>query len=259
MEAFNILGDVIMCDERGSAVKGNSPFSLPFAPPSKHIYIGNTQYNSGEFPMGEIQTVQTKLDLSICEMCGRICRLLNTHHIIPRWLGGTDEYTMQICHTCHRKADSLFLQFVFDAHGERGYGHHPEKPELRRPIGHCDVCNKFITYRNAHHTLPIFMGGSDDDVIYVCPTCHAKADRRFLKLILNPNNIEGGYGTKWSDPTKKHSTMMMKQLNSINVDDNVRICICVLYNKNKDYFTIGNYFRNSYIRKEIRRGRKIVV
>lgn len=37
---------------------------------------------------------------------------LNTHHLIPRWLGGTDRDTIEICDTCHAALEVRFDNFI---------------------------------------------------------------------------------------------------------------------------------------------------
>jgi hypothetical protein len=108
-----------MSDERGMVDKGNSPFSFPSMLPSKPIYRGNAQYPIGEFPMSEVNTIQTQLDLPRCRMCGRIVNhTLHSHHAIPRYMECSgDEDIIQVCKSCHKRADTTFDRFVLDPFG----------------------------------------------------------------------------------------------------------------------------------------------
>jgi len=108
-----------MDDERGTVVKGNSPFSLPSVPPSKPINKGNAQYTIGEFPISEVDTIQTKL-VQPCEMCGKIVdHTLHSHHAIPRYMENSgDEDIIQVCLSCHRKADWNYDRFLLESTDE---------------------------------------------------------------------------------------------------------------------------------------------
>lgn len=52
--------------------------------------------------------------IGICEMCGRESkdRQLDSHHALPRRYGGTNEDIIQICRSCHGKADDKFNRYI---------------------------------------------------------------------------------------------------------------------------------------------------
>jgi hypothetical protein len=50
--------------------------------------------------------------MPICSMCRQEKKKIDTHHLIPRSWGGTDKDTIQVCSSCHRKAESKFNQIV---------------------------------------------------------------------------------------------------------------------------------------------------
>jgi len=72
----------------------------------------------GEAPM---VTVQQTFRLLECGMCRKLFGQLDTHHAIPRYLGGNNEDTIQVCKSCHKKADIRFDTLILDPF-EQGRG-----------------------------------------------------------------------------------------------------------------------------------------
>ena len=49
----------------------------------------------------------------ICFQCGNhIEEYISSHHIIPRWCGGTNDDIIEVCRSCHKKLDYLFDMFI---------------------------------------------------------------------------------------------------------------------------------------------------
>lgn len=53
-----------------------------------------------------------------CEVCGKMVKQTDTHHILPRALGGGDEDTIEVCKACHSKMDRWIESFIV-AKGEK--------------------------------------------------------------------------------------------------------------------------------------------
>jgi len=49
-----------------------------------------------------------------CEFCSKKIenRLTDTHHLIPRIIGGKDEDTLEVCRSCHTKLDNRIKNFI---------------------------------------------------------------------------------------------------------------------------------------------------
>jgi hypothetical protein len=99
------------------------------------------KYTSNEYNQSlgeERMTEQAKLDIPTCQMCGKaIGTTLSTHHVIPRFLGIDDETTIEICRTCHTKADRRFIHLLLDPFDDNGFGvsyAYPGKVNTRQRI-----------------------------------------------------------------------------------------------------------------------------
>lgn len=72
--------------------------------------------------------IQQQFELKRCEMCGEFATRLETHHQIPRYFGGKEDDTIQVCKSCHSKADQRFTKFLLEPFGEtRGTSWHDEE------------------------------------------------------------------------------------------------------------------------------------
>jgi len=49
--------------------------------------------------------------MGVCEFCGQEGRVA-THHLIPRWLGGLNGDTTQLCDGCHRRFEIKVSNFI---------------------------------------------------------------------------------------------------------------------------------------------------
>ena len=58
----------------------------------------------------------------------------------------------------------------------------------------CVMCGKFVKQTQSHHSLPIWLGGKDEDILEVCPKCHSTADRWLSEFVLRGGvNSDGKY------------------------------------------------------------------
>ena len=64
----------------------------------------------------------------------------------------------------------------------------------------CGMCGKFVIQTQSHHTLPIWLGGEDKDILEVCPRCHSRADRWLTEFIVRGG--ENSNGKYYRDPKK---------------------------------------------------------
>jgi len=64
--------------------------------------------------------------LSKCDFCGKEVRL-STHHLIPRWLGGDEGDTMEVCKACHNKLEAKIETFLKWGSFEAPEWHNPKK------------------------------------------------------------------------------------------------------------------------------------
>jgi len=49
----------------------------------------------------------------ICGHCEKFVeKKIESHHLIPRWCGGTDEDIIEVCHSCHAKLERIFENFI---------------------------------------------------------------------------------------------------------------------------------------------------
>lgn len=80
-----------------------------------------------------------------CEMCGRLFTSLHSHHTIPRSLGGANRDIIQVCISCHRKADAAFENYIMDPHGlQRGV---PWSDARKKNARHRAYSAKYIRYK----------------------------------------------------------------------------------------------------------------
>jgi hypothetical protein len=91
-----------------------SPVSFS-VPPTPILNIRESVPLNGEASMA---TVQTSLKLLQCEMCKRLVLHLDSHHAIPRFMGGDDTDIIQVCRSCHRKSEIKFVNFLLDPWGK---------------------------------------------------------------------------------------------------------------------------------------------
>lgn len=61
-----------------------------------------------------------------CQICGREAPLA-THHLIPRWLGGEDGDTREVCNPCHRHLEKMIDRFIKWGDFERHHWLNPDK------------------------------------------------------------------------------------------------------------------------------------
>jgi len=66
-----------------------------------------------------------------CEWCGQNNVRVFTHHLIPRYLNGSDNFTIELCMGCHRKFESYFWNFLWWGSFHPKEWQDPEKSRLR--------------------------------------------------------------------------------------------------------------------------------
>ena len=49
----------------------------------------------------------------LCTFCGKDKKLIDSHHLIPRWCDGVDEDIVEVCRGCHSSLDAKFKNFIF--------------------------------------------------------------------------------------------------------------------------------------------------
>jgi len=148
----------------------------------------------------------------VCKMCDRETNRLDTHHVVPKFLGGDDKDLVYLCQHCHGKADGRFKKFLLNPFGENDYGvwhKHSfsdigkRKELIYKQYSKCAMCDKKVeNFLSGHHVMPRFLGGTDEDIILVCRNCHSRADKIFLQYLLDPFG-ENGYGIFWRNPIQK--------------------------------------------------------
>jgi len=47
----------------------------------------------------------------------------------------------------------------------------------------CEMCKKEFKTLNKHHTIPVWCGGIESEIMLVCNKCHGSADKLFDNLI----------------------------------------------------------------------------
>lgn len=109
-----------MQDERGMG-GGFSPVTSQPIPPSNStqlLYWGNVNIPIGEKPMSTI--TQSEIARKPCEMCRKIPNhTLHSHHIIPRYMESYNDLdVVQVCKSCHKKADRIFEKFILYPYGK---------------------------------------------------------------------------------------------------------------------------------------------
>lgn len=63
--------------------------------------------------ISSLLVIGKEMTKGICEFCKQsVERGLTTHHLIPRWCGGKDEDTIEICRKCHVKLETIFENFI---------------------------------------------------------------------------------------------------------------------------------------------------
>jgi len=51
-------------------------------------------------------------EVRYCQHCGKENVRLSSHHLIPRYLSGSDEELMELCFSCHQKFERIFWNFL---------------------------------------------------------------------------------------------------------------------------------------------------
>ena len=92
--------------------KGKRHFTNDLSPsPAVNIYECSPITQVGEVPMYDPQTT---LGTEICSMCGCLSKKLDSHHVVPRYMGGEDSDIIQVCPVCHGKADKKLERLLLD-------------------------------------------------------------------------------------------------------------------------------------------------
>jgi uncharacterized phage-like protein YoqJ len=79
----------------------------------------NFKEKSAHTEVQGLQTVASATSFNVCEMCGKHTSRLDSHHTIPRYIGGDDRDIIQVCKSCHIRADKLFAHIIVNPFKEQ--------------------------------------------------------------------------------------------------------------------------------------------
>lgn len=115
-------------------------------------------------------------------------------------------------------------------------------------IRNCQMCGKFDSAPQGHHTVPRFLGGDESDIIMVCRSCHRKADMAFVDYLLDPFG-ENGRGTRYTY-SKNTIYRCTKIIDNFYFDD-VKIYTSLIYNIRADHIVVRNQFYCTKVKKAV--------
>jgi hypothetical protein len=129
-----------------------------------------------------------------CQICGNSKERLDSHHLIPRYLGGQREDIIQVCRSCHRKIEILFQNFLKWGSFDSERWKDDEEHWLNNT---CEWCHKSGVRVSSHHLIPRYVNGNGDTV-ELCMSCH----RRFEEYFWNFLWWGSFEAEEWQDPYK---------------------------------------------------------
>lgn len=120
-----------------------------------------------------------------CQLCHKQVSVVN-HRVVPVWVEPNWTETIKICNGCQAKVDNLWFN-VFKT-GQIKTEHHTYRKEERIPK--LQYKRKFICAQcgiklqtDLHHLLPYWMGGTIQDSLEHCKSCHGKLESRFNNFV----------------------------------------------------------------------------
>jgi hypothetical protein len=130
-----------------------------------------------------------------CSFCGSEVNRLHSHHLIPRYLSGTEEDIIEVCPKCHNMLESGFQNFLKYSQFEPVPWHDYETEKSTS----CELCGKTHVRICSHHLIPRYLGGDGGDTIEVCQNCHFKLEKRFWNFLV----WDSFKARKWQNYTKQ--------------------------------------------------------
>jgi hypothetical protein len=86
-----------------------------------------------------------------CEWCGRYYEHLQSHHLIPRWCGGTDEDIINVCASCHHILEVRFRNFIFYGTFKQPRFENYDKHKKRSIVYYYKNREKRLKYNKEYH------------------------------------------------------------------------------------------------------------